>query len=241
MKLEFISELNESSQYRTRTSIKSTNAREIANHAFIDFLTLWILYNEFDFAPIAVKYAGKTGMYGNFSRYSQAGTDLYMALHVLSSGDVELIAGDNADQLLLDRITIDDSRIKSILVKMRSNNLSTSTMRPFLQDLERKLYINDSGYKSVRRLVQNWHDLSDQQRALAVTRIMQFYKAHARRSELFKVLQSYARNKKLEIRNANNAEKPKSTAIDTIAKTAAIGAAGYGGFAAGRAIGRGLV
>lgn len=241
MKLDFIGDLNESSQYRTRDSFKSTNAREIANHAFLDMLTLWILYNEFDFAPIAVKYAAKTTMYGDFARYSQAGTDMYMAFYVLSSADADIIFGDGADQLLLDRIKIDVPRIKNVLTKIRHNNLQDSTMRPFLQDLERKLLISDSGYKSVRRLVQDWRNLNEQQRALAVTRLIQFYRTHARRSELFAFLQDYARTKKLEIRNAHNAEKPKSKTTKTIAQAAALGAIGYAGFAAGRSIGRGLV
>lgn len=241
MKLDFISELNESSQYRTRSSLKSVNARELANHAFIDMITLWILYSEFDFASIAVGYANKTLMYGDFRRYSQAGTDLYMTLHLLTNGDADTIFGDSADQILMDRINLKPQKIRTILSKMRQNKLTSSNMRPFLQDLERRLQISDSGYKSSRRLAQDWPNLNSQQRALVVTRLMQFYRAHARRSELFAFLEDYARTNKLQIRNANNAEVPKSKTTRTIATAAALGAVGYAGFAAGRSIGRNLV
>jgi len=241
MKLELIKDLNESSQYRTRQQLIQSSARVIADHAFVDMITLWILYNEFNFAPVAMRYADKTSMYGNFRKYRQSGTDLYMTLHVLTAKNADLIAGDGADQTLLNRIRIDDRRLKMFFDQMSLNQLNSTYARQTLQDLEKRLAIDSSGYRSARRLAQDWPRINETQRALVVTRLLQFYRAHARRSELFAFLEDLARTKKLEIQNANNAEVPQSKTLDTIAKAAALGAAGYAGFHAGRALGRSLV
>ena len=123
----------------------------------------------------------------------------------------------------------------------KMNNINPSTARQTLQLVERKFFITNSGYRSVRRLAQDWPRINATQRALVVTRLLQFYRTHARRSELFGFLQDYARTKKLEIRNAHNAEKPKSKSMQTVATAAAMGAAGYAGFQVGRSIGKSLV
>lgn len=236
-KFGFVKDLNESRQYRTRQAIQRSNAREIVDHAFLDMITLWILYNEFDMAPISIHYARKTMMYGNFKNYRQSGTDLYITLNLIQSKNADTLAGDSADDALLQRINFPEMQIKTFLNNMKQNNLQKGLARQVLQNVERKFNITNSGYRSVRRLAQDWPTLNETQRALVVTRLLQFYRTHARRSELFGFLQDYARTKKLEIRNAHNAEKPKSKTAQTVATAAALGAAGYAGFQAGRALG----
>jgi len=240
-KFGFVKDLNESRQYRTRQAIQRSNAREIVDHAFLDLITLWILYNEFDMAPIAIHYARKTMMYGDFRNYRQSGTDLYMTLHLIQSKNADTLAGDSADNALLQRINLPQTQLKVFLNGLKMNSLERGVARQTLQLLERKLNITTSSYRSVRRLAQDWPVINESQRALVVTRLLQFYRTHARRSELFGFLQDLARTKKLEIRNAHNAEKPKSKTAQTIATAAALGAAGYAGFQAGRALGKGLV
>lgn len=240
-KFNFVKDLNESRQYRTRQAIQRSNAREIIDHAFLDMITLWILYNEFDMAPIAVKYAQKTMMYGGFQSYRQSGTDLYVTLHLIQSKNADAMAGDSTDNTLLQRINFPETQLKTFLNGMKMNNLQKGLARQTLQLVERKFNITTSAYRSVRRLAQDWPTINETQRALVVTRLLQFYRTHARRSELFGFLQDLARTKKLEIRNAHNAEKPKSKSMQTIATAAALGAAGYAGFQVGRSIGKGLV
>lgn len=240
-KFSFVKDLNESKQYRTRQALTRSNAREIVDHAFLDMITLYILYNDFSLAPVAVRYARKTIQYQNFKNYRQSGTDLYQTLHVIQSGDADMIDGGPSDDTLLTRIQFPEQRIKAYLLQMQANRLSPAIARSTLQHVERKFMISTSAYRSVRRLAQDWPRLNETQKALVVTRLLQFYRTHARRSELFTFLQDYARTKKLEIRNAHNAEKPVSKTAASVAAAAALGAAGYAGFQAGRSFGRSLV
>ena len=234
-KFGFVRDLNESREYRTRQQVQNHNARQIADHAFIDLMTLWILYNEYKFSVVAIKYAQRTMMYSNFKAYRQMGTDLYMTLHLLQSGNADNLSGSRSDDALLGKINFPEQKIKTFLNTIKMNNTTPSIARMTLQDVERKFHITTSGYKSARRLAQDWPNLNEQQRALVVTRLLQFYRTHARRSELFGFLQDLARTRKLEIRNANNAEKPRSVTAKTVAAAAALGAGAYAGWAMGKA------
>ena len=234
-KFSFVKDLNESREYRTRQQVRNHNARQIADHAFIDLMTLYILYNEYKFSVVAIKYANRTMMYSNFKGYRQNGTDLYMTMHLLSSGNADNLAGGRSDDALLGRINFPEQKIKAFLNGMKMNRLSPSVARMTLQDVERKFMITTSGYRSARRLAQDWPKLNETQRSLVVTRLLQFYRTNARRSELFGFLQDLARTRKLEIRNAHNAEKPRSITAKTAAAAVAMGAGAYAGYQMGKA------
>jgi hypothetical protein len=234
-KFSFVKDLNESREYRTRQQVRNHTAREIADHAFIDLMTLWILYNEYAFSVVAIKYAQRTMMYSNFKGYRQNGTDLYMTLHLLSNGSADNLTGSRSDNAFLGKVNFPEVKIKSFLNMMKMNQLTPSVARMTLQDAERKFQITTSGYRSARRLAQDWPKLNETQRALVVTRLLQFYRTHARRSELFGFLKDLARTRKLEIRNANNAEKPRSVTSKTVAAAAALGAGAYAGWQLGKA------
>jgi len=175
MDLSLVKDLNESSQYRTKYSLASASTRDIANHAFIDMIVLWILYNEYDYAPSAIEYANKTTRYGGFNTYRQSSTDLYMTLYILISKNSGLTSGDPNSKIFLDRITPNSLEIQNYLKRIYRNELTAVSARQFFQKIERDLKIDDSNYRSVRRLAQNWGLLSNNQKSLIVTRIIQFY------------------------------------------------------------------
>ena len=83
---EFISQLNESKMFRSKNRVEGTNARDMADLAFMNMLALYILYNTYDFAPTAKEYAQRTMRYGGQFSYMQGGTDLHIALASLKNG-----------------------------------------------------------------------------------------------------------------------------------------------------------
>lgn len=232
MDLKLINQFNESTQYRSKAQLAQTTAREVADFAFMDMVALWILYNEFEYAPQARKYAEKTVTFNRFTNYRQMGTDLYHNLHILTQKRGELINADDADTTLLDRIELDERRLVRYLRSIENNNITMGMARMSLQRFENALHISNSNYRSVRRLAQNWPRLQTAQKRTVITRMMFFYQTHARRSEIYKYLKSLARAQNLEAKDAKNPE------MSTGAKVAAGAAAFAGGFAAGRALGK---
>jgi len=236
MDLKIINQFNESSQYRSTSALKQTNAREVCDMAFMDMIAIWILFNEYEFAPVARAYAEKTATFNRFDNYRQMGTDLYLNLHVITQKRTDLLGESEADAMLLDRVELDVRQVVRYLRQIGRNSLSQALARQFLQRQEQALHIQNSNYRSVRRLAQNWTELTTSQKRTVLTRMTFFYRAHAPRSEMFRYIKQLAAKKNLVDPDASNPEKPG------IAKTAAAAAAaGAGGFAAGWNLGKGLV
>lgn len=226
MDLSFVKDLNESSQYRTRFSLANVTPRVIADHAFIDMITLWILYNEYDYAPTAVEYARKTLLFGNFDMYRQSSTDLYMTLHILISKNLSLVKHDESAKLFFQRIYLNPTIINVFLKKITNNSLVSLSARQVLQKMERELKIEDSNYRSVRRLAQNWGFLTNIQKSLVITKILQFYNAHASRSELMSVLVDLAEVKGFII-DDTDIQMNQNNDITSVSKLATLGVTKY--------------
>jgi hypothetical protein len=232
LNLSLVKDLNESKMFRSRQQVQTTDARDMMDFAFINMLTLQLLYSDYDTASIAKDYAAKTIQYQGFGNYQQAGSDLYIALNSILTKN--LSGGQNA-AIQFNKVNIPVSKIKDYLIKL-STGQSVQNTSAFLFNLEKGLDIQDSNYKDLRRLISGWNNLDSMQKKLVVTRLLQFYRTNAIRSELYTILSAYAKAKDLELKNVKNAEKPSK-----LAKLAAVSAVAVGGFAAGRAIGKRLV
>jgi hypothetical protein len=241
MNLEFVNDLNESSQYRTRFSLKQTNARNIADHAFMDLISLWILYNEYEYAPMAIEYARKTVGFGNFNSYRQSGTDLYMTLNILSTKNNAMLGGGEADQVFFENIFIPTDKIIQYLRKTATNKLTAIFARQILQELERSLKISNSNYRSLRRMAQNWGILSETQKSLVMTRLIQYYRANARKSELFHLITELSNEKGYKINDASDAENKDSRSMSSAAKLALLGATSMASYHIGKNIAKKLL
>ena len=227
MKLNLVTDLNESSQYRTRQSFAITDAKSVSEHLFLDMISLWILYNEYEFAPIAMSYAEKTARFGNFTQYRQSGSDMYLAIHALSTKT--LFDNNSSDKVFLDRIMIDESKTIMFIRMIQRNTLKAGPARQFLQRLERNLKIDKPELRSLRRMVQNWGNLKDENKTMAYAILNRHYRRVARRSELFQIIKTFG-----QLEDVSSTGK-------TLAKTAAMAAGGIGGYMAGKAFGRSLV
>lgn len=233
MKLDLISGLNESAQYRTKQAFARTSAREVCDFAFMDLIAIWILYNEYGYQEPAITYAAKTAQFNNFRAYRQMGTDLYLNLHVIDQRQAALL-GHEEDDILLSKITLDEKLLVRYLKAAGRNSLTQSNARITLQRAEQMLYIQNSNYRSVRRMAQNWPTLNTGQKRMVLTRMIMFYQRNARRSEIFKLLSSLAKEQNLYDRSLSNPEAKK---IPGAAKAAAVAGAGVAGYSLGSRFG----
>ena len=231
----FISELNESTMFRTKQRVQGTNAREMGDFAMMNMLALWVLYQNYDTRAIAQNYAARTMQYGNFNTYRQSGTDLYIALNAIKNGTAGTTQNDRIQN---NHYKVNDMQVRNYL-RAIAQGQPISNARSFLMRLERGLDIGNSNYRAIRRLSQDWDRINKMQKQLVVTRMLQYFRTKALKSELYSHFRDMARSQKLEIRNAHNAEVPKMRGVDCIRKAAVGAAAGLaGGFAAGYALGK---
>ena len=87
-----------------------------------------------------------------------------------------------------------------------SLRIDSAFIQRFFLMLEKKLNIKTSNYKSIRRLVQNWHKASTPEKQLVITRMLMYFRTNARLAELFPYIEMLARKKNWNIDNANNPE-----------------------------------
>ncbi len=200
----------ESKQYRNVSAIRSLNLRNVADFAFLDILSLYILYNEYETASVAARYADKTIGFRNFSKARLSGTDLYISLNILSdpASVFSRKIGQNteADAVLRGKLKVDLPTTKRYLDLLADNKLDKDSATTLLLRLEKQLNITDSKLKSLRRLIQDWQGLNTMQRELATTKMLQYYKKFAKRSELAVFLNDMAQNKGYELRGGIDAE-----------------------------------
>ena len=231
----FISDLNESKMFRTKQRVEGTNARDMADFAFMNMLALYIMSNEYDMAPAAAAYATRTMQTGNFNNYRQSGNDLHVALSSIKNNMPS--AGDK-NEMQLGRINLNDVKIKAYLNTIKAGKPVIGAGAFFMR-LERDLDIKNSNYRSIRRLVQDWPRLNKMQKQLVITRMSQFYRTKALRSELYSYIRDLGRSQGLMVKGAHNAERPRMRGSDTLAKIATGAAAIAGGFYLGKQIAKG--
>jgi len=232
----FIGDLMESKMFRSKSRVEGHNARDMADFAFMNMLALYILTNEYDFAVAAQDYAKRTMMYGNFNNFRAGGTDLNIALTAVKNGMSD--AGEK-NKLQSDKLAFNEIKMKAFLNTVKAGRKPQS-VQSFFMRLERDLDIQNSNYRSIRRLVQDWPRLNKMQKQLVITRMMQFFRAKALRSELYSYIRDLSRSQGLEAKNAHNAEgSPKMRGSDTLAKLAIAGGAIAGGFALGQSLAKG--
>ena len=244
MELSFINtEITEARMFRNRTFTRRMTIEDVANFAFLNTLLLFVLYNEYDTAPAAIGYADKTIRYNSFNNYRISGSDLYLAYYILFNAEADSLIGGTPEKnaIARNRINMPMHMMRKFFKEMSSNTLQAdgAFIQRYFLALERKLNITTSNYKSVRRLVQNWPKTSTQEKHLVITRLLMYFRTHARLSEMFPHLDALSRNKNLGIDNANNPETKKG--MSKIAKGAlAIAGAATAGWYTGWKVGKSM-
>jgi len=233
----FLNDINEASKmYRTRQQLDTVDIRDTLNFAFVNLLTLQILYSNYDTAPIARDYAKRTLIGGgNFNTYRRDGTDLYHAMHKIVSGG----GGSGKSAIQFNKVKLPAQQLKQYLKAMAMGQKLPQVGGMFMR-LERGLDITEANYKAMRRLAVNWTDLPPGQKSLLATRMMQFYRTPAIRSELYTTFARFAKAGNFYNASIDNVEKG-ITARRIATKAAAAATAFSAGFAGGRAFGRSLI
>jgi hypothetical protein len=238
---------NESKMFRN-THLGQLTLRDTVDSVFLNMLTLYMLSKEFETAPFAKDYAQRTLAFGNFTAPRISGTDLYQGLHILfnpTGGTAQQLKAHDQNLVLAQQLRANTKLVKQFMAGIANGTLDRVTAIRIMYRLEGQMGIDVSNYKSLRRLITDWENLSTRQRELCTTRLLQYYRTRGKRSELLPVLDVLSRNKGYEITDAANAELAAlgagaisgSRSSDSFLKSVAkVGAAGLAGYALGRSI-----
>lgn len=236
-KLRLVNTLSESRLFRTKKMTSDVNINDAADIVFVHFLILNIFNKDYDFAPLAGDIASRTMSYRNFDYFRTNGTDMYMALNRLMGKDGDKDA-DEKDEIAKSRLMLQKPDILRFLTHYSNNRSDTSFEQRYLLRYQRNLNVQDGMLKSVRRLVGDWDNLSQNQRALVVTRLVQWMRRKARLAEIMPALLKLQKRGNYIV---DDSEDTKKKLWDKPAVKAAAGAAAViGGIAGAKALGRRL-
>jgi len=244
----FITEnCNESKMFRNNY-LSQLTLRDAVDSVFLNLLTVYLLSKEFETKPFAQDYAKRTIQFGNFNLPRVSGTDLYQGLHIILNPEGALAARLKApeqNKALAQELRTNKKMILDFLRNISTGHADATSAIRIMYRLEGQMGIDISNYKSLRRLITDWDNLSTHQRELCVTRLLQYYKVRGKHSELYPILDTLASKKGYLLHGVDNAElaalgagsvagsRTSSSFLSSLAKAAAMGAAGY-------AIGRNL-
>ena len=236
-KLRLVNTLSESRLFRTKKMTSDVNINDAADIVFVHFLILNIFNKDYDFAPLAGDIASRTMSYRNFDYFRTNGTDMYMALNRLMGKDGDKDA-DERDEIAKSRLMLQKPDILRFLTHYSNNRSDTSFEQRYLLRYQRNLNVQDGMLKSVRRLVGDWDNLSQNQRALVVTRLVQWMRRKARLAEIMPALLKLQKRGNYIV---DDSEDKKKKLWDKPAVKAAVGVgAVIGGIAGAKALGRRL-
>lgn len=238
---------NESKMFRNNY-LNQLTLRDTVDSVFLNLLTLYLLSKEFETRPFAQEYATRTMSFANFATPRVGGTDLYQGLHIVlypTGHTASLLKAGEQNSALAAQLHTNAKLVKDFIRGIASGTLDRTTAIRIMYRLEGQMGIDISNYKSLRRLITDWENISTVQRQLCVTRLLQYYHLRGRRSELLPVLETLARNKGMELTDVGNAELAAVGAGSIVGSRSGNGflsgvAKAAGGFAVGYAIGRNI-
>ena len=223
--LQLVHELTESRLFRNKKIASEVNLDDAAEISFMYLMLLNIFNKDYDYAPLASEYAKRTGSFRNFDTFRTSGTDLYISLNRLMGKDND--NSNEKDVIAKKRLSLKKADLVQYLTHIGNNKTDSGYEQKMLLRFQRQLNIQDSMLKSMRRLVGDWDNLNQNQRALVVKRSVQYMRSKAMRSEFTQPLLSFQKRGNYMVNDRN--DKKKKIWDRPIVKGAAKGAAAIGG------------
>lgn len=243
--------IQESLLIRNLNRLRRYSARDIADLAFCYMLALHMCRQEFETAPWVRLYATTTLDAHEWHQMNLNRTDLHQFLTLLI-GQLRLQTGQlkdvTASDLLLHEIHVDAHVVQRFLHNLQQVKFDPELSGRLLLQMERALLITVSNYKSMRRILSDWHlpHVDTEAKRLVITRLLQMLRAKAVQGDIIHKVEQLAKARKWEIahacdpetgRNCDATVTTQAPKKPSLIKQLAIGAGlGVGAYLLGRAL-----
>lgn len=233
-KLQLVHELTESRLFRNKKIAGDVNLDDAAELAFVQLMMLNVFNKDYDFAPLAREYASRTMAFRNFDTFRTSGTDLYIALNRIMGKDQKSLT--DKDKIASSRINPNRGDLIRYLDNISKSKSNPDFEKRMLLRFEKQFNIQNSLLKSLRRLSGDWDNLNQNQRSLVVTRLSQYMRQKAMRSELTPALLKFQKRGNYIV--SDKKDKKKLAWARPIVKAAAQIAGIAGATALGKQLGK---
>lgn len=242
--------ISESALIPNLNKLRKYSARDVADLAFCYMLALHMCRQEFETAPWVRSYAQTTHDAQAYTHTNLNKTDLHQFLNVLIAQPhnwLSYMKDSDASQLLLHEIHVPHDVVNRFLRNLQQMNFDPELSGRLLMQLERALKITTSNYKSMRRILSDWHldHVDTEAKRLVMTRLLQALRAKAAQGDIINKVARLSRDRGWEITHAcdpetgANCNVTPTTSIrkPSLLKQLAVGAGlGVGAYLLGKAI-----
>ena len=221
-------EITEGRLLRTTNNFKKLTGRDVADLLYLNSLVIYIMAKDSKQSDFALGYARKTTQYGNYTLFRTHATDMYLLSYIVNDPD--------SKQIKLKDSIFSKRFLKSCKFQPKEHSkffykLATQGKVPlattYFMSLEKQIKINDSRYKSWRRMAVDWEHLKYRSRQYIVAKIIQEFRRIAVTSELVSNLQTMTKYRSYDITDKYS-RKP-STGRKVAGAVAGAVAGGYAG------------
>ncbi len=229
MELDFLdNEITEGRLLRTTNNFKKLTGRDVADLLYLNSLVIYIMAKDSKQSKFALGYARKTTQYGNYTLFRTHATDLYLLSYIINNPDSKQIKLKDTilSKRFLNSCKFDPKQHSQFFYKLASQG-KVPLATTYFMSLERQIKINDSRYKSWRRLAVDWEHLKYRSRQYIVAKIIQEFRRIAITSELVSNLQTMTKYRSYDITDKYS-RKP-STGRKVAGAVAGAVAGGYAG------------
>lgn len=208
--LNFIKSLDENWLFRARGPDNFT-LRDIADLSFLYLICLHIMRCEYETAPTARGYAKRTASHSGFRSVDRTNTDLYQFLYILSNPSSEtarILANRDANDVLWEELNFNSNTVKRFLDNIVNKKYDAATQKNLLFQIENQLHITVSNYRSMRRIAVEWsgNEIDTVGQRMVITRLLQAFRARARRGDLLPWLERLSQTKHYELKSVCDPE-----------------------------------
>lgn len=243
--------ISESRLLPNLSRIHKYSARDVADLAFCYMLALHMCRQEFETAPWVRTYAHNTQDAQGWQHTNLNKTDLHQFLNVLIAQPHSWRAymkDHAASDLLMQEIHLDADLVNRWLRNLYSMHFDPELSGRLLMQIERDLKIQTSNYKSMRRILSDWHldHVDTDAKRLVMTRLLQVLRSKASTGDVMQKVNLLSRERKWEIDHACDPETGRNcdvtatmtpTKSPSLLKQLAVGAGlGVGAYLLGKAL-----
>lgn len=206
MSFEFINQLSESKIFPSKASVKKFSAEDLSELAVLNLCALYILYCIPEYKEFAIRYAKKTIGFGiKFDRWTTGGTDLYVLIHALMTDEYELADKDSSKKFMA-TFPMGEAVLIRWLREMAAGRVTLATHRALFIKMDFNFKIRNTSIRAIRRIVMDWTTVGNHERKLATTRLLQFMRSRAPRSELLQKIIESSKKYGLEMKDVCDME-----------------------------------
>lgn len=198
--MEFLKELQEARMTRNHNNQRMLTYSDCRERAYLIILMLQVMrfYNQHK--DEAKRYAYKTVMYRDYTRFRVDGTDLYNLFYFITGDETALgkLKDPGAAAKARKTTHISVGKLNGYLRSIGSGDPTTSADYDTLAKLEKELQIANRDYKELRRRIAVFTTDTHKERKLTVTRILFAARAKLSDSDFLHVFSKLALDNNLE-------------------------------------------